>query len=75
MSDYHVKKIILPSGKAVQIVYFHPEDALTPQPAAEIAPSPSPFRTPATGSSTAPRVPATWSTRWTGARPRASAGT
>jgi hypothetical protein len=40
MSDYHVKKIILPSGKAVQIVYFHPEDALTPQPAAEIAPSP-----------------------------------
>ena len=23
MSDFHVKKIILPSGKAVEIVYFH----------------------------------------------------
>ena len=25
MSDFHVKKIILPSGKAVEIVYFHAE--------------------------------------------------
>jgi hypothetical protein len=25
MGDFHVKKIILPSGKAVEIVYFHAE--------------------------------------------------
>lgn len=25
MGDFHVKKIILPSGKAVEIVYFHQE--------------------------------------------------
>ncbi len=24
MGDFHIKKIILPSGKAVEIVYFHP---------------------------------------------------
>ena len=36
MSDFHVKKIILPSGKAVEIVYFHSDaaaeqvDAATP---------------------------------------------
>jgi hypothetical protein len=39
MSDYHVKKIILPSGKAVQIVYFHPEDAVTASPSGELVPS------------------------------------
>ena len=26
MGDFRVKKIILPSGKAVEIVYFHAED-------------------------------------------------
>ena len=26
MGDFHVKKIILPSGKAVEIVYFHDDD-------------------------------------------------
>ena len=29
MGDFHIKKIILPSGKSVEIVYFHAEDALT----------------------------------------------
>jgi hypothetical protein len=28
MGDFHIKKIILPSGKSVEIVYFHAEDAL-----------------------------------------------
>jgi len=28
MGDFHVKKIILPSGKAVEIVYFHAEPAI-----------------------------------------------
>ena len=33
MSDFHVKKIILPSGKAVEIVYFHaaPEASAAPE--------------------------------------------
>ena len=30
MSDFHVKKIILPSGKAVEIVYFHAETPAEP---------------------------------------------
>lgn len=30
MGDFHIKKIILPSGKSVEIVYFHAEDALAP---------------------------------------------
>ena len=29
MGDFHIKKIILPSGKSVEIVYFHAEEALT----------------------------------------------
>ncbi|MCW2926867.1 MAG: hypothetical protein JWM86_835 [Thermoleophilia bacterium] len=29
MGDFHIKKIILPSGKSVEIVYFHAEDTLT----------------------------------------------
>lgn len=29
MGDFHIKKIILPSGKSVEIVYFHAEDAAT----------------------------------------------
>jgi hypothetical protein len=28
MGDFHIKKIILPSGKSVEIVYFHAEEAL-----------------------------------------------
>jgi hypothetical protein len=28
MGDFHIKKIILPSGKSVEIVYFHAEDAV-----------------------------------------------
>ena len=28
MGDFHIKKIILPSGKSVEIVYFHAEDTL-----------------------------------------------
>lgn len=27
MGDFHIKKIILPSGKSVEIVYFHAEEA------------------------------------------------
>jgi hypothetical protein len=27
MGDFHIKRIILPSGKSVEIVYFHAEDA------------------------------------------------
>jgi hypothetical protein len=30
MGDFHVKKIILPSGKAVEIVYFHAEPSIDP---------------------------------------------
>ncbi len=30
MGDFHIKKIILPSGKSVEIVYFHADDAVTP---------------------------------------------
>jgi Zn-finger protein len=45
MSDYHVKKIILPSGKAVQIVYFHPDDAVAAEPVAEIAAAAAPDTT------------------------------
>ena len=26
MGDFHIKKIILPSGKSVEIVYFHADD-------------------------------------------------
>jgi hypothetical protein len=39
MSDFHVKKIILPSGKAVEIVYFH-ADAPAEQTAADSAAAP-----------------------------------
>jgi hypothetical protein len=28
MGDFHIKKIILPSGKSVEIVYFHAEDTI-----------------------------------------------
>ena len=28
MGDFHIKRIILPSGKSVEIVYFHAEDTL-----------------------------------------------
>jgi hypothetical protein len=28
MGDFHIKKIILPSGKSVEIVYFQAEDAI-----------------------------------------------
>lgn len=28
MGDFHIKKIILPSGKSVEIVYFHAEETL-----------------------------------------------
>ena len=28
MGDFHIKKIILPSGKSVEIVYFHAEEAM-----------------------------------------------
>jgi hypothetical protein len=38
MGDFHVKKIILPSGKAVEIVYFH-ADTEPAEPAAESAPA------------------------------------
>jgi hypothetical protein len=31
MGDFHIKKIILPSGKSVEIVYFHAEDAVQPE--------------------------------------------
>ncbi len=31
MGDFHIKKIILPSGKSVEIVYFHAEDSLLQQ--------------------------------------------
>jgi hypothetical protein len=34
MGDFHIKKIILPSGKSVEIVYFHAEDALVEDDAA-----------------------------------------
>jgi hypothetical protein len=40
MSDFHVKKIILPSGKAVEIVYFH-ADAPAEQSSAESAAAPA----------------------------------
>jgi hypothetical protein len=33
MGDFQVKKIILPSGKAVEIVYFHAEPVVDPAPA------------------------------------------
>lgn len=29
MGDFHIKKIILPSGKSVEIVYFHADEAVT----------------------------------------------
>lgn len=28
MGDFHIKKIILPSGKSVEIVYFHAEEGV-----------------------------------------------
>jgi len=31
MGEFHVKKIILPSGKAVEIVYFHAEAVAEPE--------------------------------------------
>ena len=40
MSDFHVKKIILPSGKAVEIVYFH-ADAPAEHGSADTAATPS----------------------------------
>ena len=78
LGDFHVKKIILPSGKAVEIVYFDAEarredDDRAVRQAFDLS-GPATPSTRRRRSSAARPATATWSTRWTGTRPRATLG-
>ena len=64
MGDFHIKKIILPSGKAVEIVYFHQE------PGAEVEAT----TTTTTSAVPAWRRPAAWSAGMARCRSQASSG-